>query len=930
MAVNMLVGNMAEGTVYCLLGKLASILEKEASLLGGVRHEIEEIKQELESMRSFLREVDSRKYTGEGDAIWATQVRDVAYEVEDIIDEFTYHLNSPRKAGIKGKLHTVIQLPRSLFAKHQIATHLQRIKAKVQAISGRRDRYRLDGVDEGSSSHGSNEEWKYQRDSSIFLGEDDIVGLDENRDLLIGWLTEEEQQQRSVLSVVGMGGLGKTTLVNKAYNNQMVKGHFDRYAWISVSQTYTIDELLRNMGKEFHKTKDALPSDISSMTYPQLVQTLIGYLQSKKYVVVLDDVWSIDVWNNIKVALPDNRSGSRIIITTRNVDVAFSLGEGSHVFYLEPLSQRDSWALFCKKAFWRYPNKSCPQELVPLAQIIVEKCEGLPLAIVAVGGLMSSKDGSELEWRKVYNSLSWELSNNPILGRVKSILLLSFADMPYYLKLCFVYCSSFPEDYIIKRKRLIRLWIAEGFVKERRGMTMEEVADTYLKELICRNMLQLAKVNYFGRVKACRVDDIIRDLTLSMCERENFCLVCDGAEAMDDKRPRRLSIQSGRNLQSGKGMSVSHLRSFLAFVPEISSATFFHATLSRFRLLRVLDLQGVPIDSVPDELLELFNLRYLSLKATKVKEIPKSLSSLQNLQTLDLRDTHIERLPSGINKLSKLRHLLVFRYLPEELCCPFRFSYISGLPASRGLGNLSNLQTLTCIKANEEIIQEIRNLTQLRRFSIVNVKASDGRNLSVSISNMRQLLYLTVMTSEEEEPLNLEALYPIPPLLQKLILGGQLDKLPHWFASLSNLSFLSLHSSNLKEDPLPLLGRLPNLSRLLLQQPYAGNHMFFKAGSFPKLKTLSLWELTRVNHVEVEDGAMPSIQQLWMGFCQEIKMLPQGIEYLTTLKQLYLEEMSDELVQSLRDKKSKDHWKVQHIPNIKVTDREKKKIESLA
>ncbi|KAG9448695.1 hypothetical protein H6P81_008660 [Aristolochia fimbriata] len=930
MAASLLVGNIAEGTVYFLMTKLASVLEKEASLLRGVSHEIEEIKQELQSIRSFLVEADRRKDTSEGITTWATQVRDVAYEVEDIIDEFIYHVNIPQKGGITGKLYSVIQAPSGLIARHQIATRLQRIKATVQAISDRRNRYRLEQVEERSSSHGANEEWKYQRDSSIFIGEDDIVGIDENRDLLIGWLTEEEEQQRLVLSVVGMGGLGKTTLVNKAYNNQIVKGHFDCHAWITVSQTYRVEELLRNMGNEFLKAKEPFPSDISSMSYPRLAQTLAEYMHSKRYVIILDDVWSIDVWNNIKVALPDNRHGSRIIITTRNVDVSSALGDKSHVFYLEPLNQSDSWSLFCKKAFWSNPNKSCPEQLEPLARIIVEKCEGLPLAIIAVGGLMSSKDTTELEWRKVYSSLGWELSNNPILERVKSILLLSFTNMPYYLKLCFLYCSVFPEDYVIKRKRLIRLWIAEGFVEERRGMTMEEVADTYLKELICRNMLQLAKVNYFGRVKACRVHDIIRDLALSMCEKENFCLVCDGKENMEDRRrPRRLSIQSCRNLLPGRTMSVSRLRSFFAFVPDISGATSLHATLSKFRLLRVLDLQGVPIHTLPNELLELFNLRYLSLKGTKVKEIPKSLSSLHNLQTLDLRDTHIERLPSGINKLLKLRHLLVFRYLPKEFCFPFHFSHITGLPASRGIGKLNNLQTLTCIRANEEVIQEIRNLSQLRRFSIINVRASDGRSLSTSIRNMRQLLYLIVMANEENEPLNLEALYPPPPFLQKLVLGGQLDRLPQWFTLLSNLSFLSLHGSNLKEDPLPLLGRLPNLTRLLLQKPYAGKHMLFKADWFPKLKTLSLWELARVNQVEVEEGAMPNIQQLWMGFSQEIKMLPQGIEYLTTLKQLYLEEMPDELVQNLRDKKSKDRWKVQHIPSIKLTDRDRTKIESL-
>ncbi|PQM41944.1 hypothetical protein Pyn_26737 [Prunus yedoensis var. nudiflora] len=192
------------------------------------------------------------------------------------------------------------------------------------------------------------------------------------------------------------------------------------------------------------------------------------------------------------------------------------------------------------KAFSSYPNKSCSTEILPLARELVEKCEGLPLAIVAFSGLMSSKK-SLTEWSTVYNSLNWHLTNNPLLEPMKSILLFSFNDLPFRLKQCFLYCSLFPEDHVIVNHRIIKLWIAEGFVEHVKGLTPEKVANSYLMELIFRNMLQQ---RFRGHLPACKMHDILREIALSIVKKENFCVVHDGSGTVEEIGALRLSIQT--------------------------------------------------------------------------------------------------------------------------------------------------------------------------------------------------------------------------------------------------------------------------------------------------------------------------------------------------------------------------------------------------
>ncbi|XP_058089100.1 disease resistance protein RPM1-like [Magnolia sinica] len=503
---------MAESVVKFLLENLSALLKEEASLLKGVRKEVKEIETELNRMRALLRDADRRKDSNEETKTWVGEVRDTAHDVEDIIDEFLHRMDRPRRGGFQGFLVDTIYIPKNISDRHQFARRLQETKVNVQNIFQRRPSQ----IEEVARSSDVSELWRRDVETSVFKSENDIVGMTKEIDLIDGWLVEEEKR-RTVISVTGMGGVGKTTLVAKTYKNQQVKKHFDCYACVSVSQSLRIDELLRSIIKQLLEAKkDVVPNDLATKDAGELRRMVRGLLDSKKYLIILDDVWTMNDWNKVNVIFSDCGCGSRLVVTTRDFNVASAAGEGRRVCKLQLLDQEEAWVLFCKKAF---PNEPCPLELEPLARSIVENCEGLPLAIIAMGGLLSLRDKTALEWNRIYKNLSWQLTNNQMLEPVKRILLLSFYDLPYRLKHCFLYCCMFPEDYLIKRKRLIRLWVAEGFVEETSKITMEEAAEDYLKELIHRNVIQVVETNEFGRLKVCRMHDIVREVALSVKSR---------------------------------------------------------------------------------------------------------------------------------------------------------------------------------------------------------------------------------------------------------------------------------------------------------------------------------------------------------------------------------------------------------------------------
>ncbi|XP_050253664.1 disease resistance protein RPM1-like [Quercus robur] len=894
---------MDQAVVKLLTDNIISILSNEASLLWGARDAIADIKDELISMQSFLVDADRKGVGSEGEKTWVANVRDMAYDIEDIIDYFMYHINRQRIGGRSSWiLHHTIYFPKNLWVRRQTATKIQKVNGKIKgAIPERKQRYGIDHI-EGTSSKDNQKRVVRHAESSLFFTEDELVGIEKKRKSIMDWLMDGEPHQ-TVISIVGMGGSGKTTLAANIYNNDDVKKHFECCAWITISQAYELEDVLRSLIKEFHESrKETKPADLNSMNYRLLVKTLVNYLEKKRYLLVLDDVWDTNLLDEIKVSLQDSCIGSRIILTTRKEDVAcYHLGGKHHKYYIQLLQNKEPWELFCKKAFTNCPNGSCPSELKSFAKELVGKCEGLPLAIAALGSLMYFKNMSQ--WNEIKNNVNWSPSNNPKLEGVKSILLLSFNDLPYQLKHCFLYCSLFPEDHEIRRKRLIKLWMAEGFVEPNEGSTLEEEADNCLVELTFRNMLQVVKMNEFGRPRRFKMHDLLREIALSISVKEKFGAVHDGREEMKECKARRISIHKTDG--EFKLFSVmSKLRSFLVFNKSLKTLP------SGSKMLRVLDFEDAPIDELPDELFKLFNLGYLNLRGTLLKKLPNSVGRLINLQTLDIRDTKIEALPRGIGKLQNLRHLIMYSYTKNLN----DFRYFLGMQAPSNITQLRNLQSIGVFEAKGDLIRQIRSMTQLVTIRIGNVKETDEIDLCISIENMRLLRILDITVTNEEETLRMDALSSPPPNLRDIILTGKLEKVPQWFRSLQSLTFLYLHWSRLDEDLLPHIATLPHLRRVRLTNAYVGKQLCFITG-FPELTELNITNFLQLNEIIIEKGVMPNLKLLYIQSCMEVKTVPKGIEYLQNLKMLYLKSVSMELENRIQNE---DFPKVQHIPTINI------------
>ncbi|XP_023894334.1 disease resistance protein RPM1-like [Quercus suber] len=431
---------MAETAVSSLIDRLLHLLTQEAKLLRGINGEVADIKEELESIQSFLKDADARAAAeedpSEGVKTWVKQVREVAFKIDVAIDQYLLRvaLHDTHRRGFCGFFQKTTHLLKSLKPCHKMATRIQEIKASVQKIKARSERYGFQSTGQGSSSGARNVRWQDLRMASLFLEDVDVVGIESPKDELIGWLIKGHSQ-RIVVLVVGMERLGKTTL--------------DCHAWISVSQSYNMMGLVRSMVKQFCEArKEFHPEGIDLADKTSLISKAREYLQEKRYVVVFDDVREIDFWGEIEHALPDNTRGPRILITTRKLDVANFCKISSHVkvHNLQPLLPNKAWELFCKRAFQFELGGHCPPMLEKLSHDILEKCEGLLLAIVAIGGLLSTKDKTLSEWQKLHDSLGFELGINPHLASVSKILSLSFEDLPYNLKSCFLYLGMYPED----------------------------------------------------------------------------------------------------------------------------------------------------------------------------------------------------------------------------------------------------------------------------------------------------------------------------------------------------------------------------------------------------------------------------------------------------------------------------------------------------
>ena len=530
-----------------------------------------------------------------------------------------------------------------------------------------------------------------------------------------------------------------------------------------------------------------------------------------------------------------------------------------------------------------------------------------------MGGALSTKEKNELEWQKFNDSLGSQLESNPHLENITKILSLSYDDLPHYLKSCFLYSAIFPEDYSINCGRLIRLWIAEGFVKGKKGRTLEQVAEEYLTELIHRSLFQLSDVDHRGKIRSCRVHDLMREIILKKAEELSFCRVLGEEDSSFDGKFRRGSVKKSTDDVVETMNRNSQIRSILLFDIDAVPRLFTGASLTNFKLLKVLDFEDSPLCCVPEDLGNLFHLTYLSLRKTKVKMLPKSIGKLQNLQTMDLKHSLVDALPFEIKKLQKLRHILAYTYdyHPERQCLSVR-----GILVGKGIGSMLDLQKLCYVEANHGmgLIEELGNLRQLRKLGITNLTEEDGPSLCASISNMKHLESLCIF-SKDDDILKLETISCPPSYLRSLYLQGCLSRLPEWLPTLRSLVCVCFGRSRLSYDPMEVLQALPNLLELGLFNAYDGECLYFEELAFQKLKHLRLHDMKGLKTLKINERALPLLEHLEIGGPQ-MGDVPSDIRLLKSLTRIDFWGMPREFAYSMLPEDGQHYHIVEHVPNV--------------
>ncbi|KAL0922682.1 hypothetical protein M5K25_006688 [Dendrobium thyrsiflorum] len=942
--------SFVEGVIGSNLSNLAS---KEVGLLLGVRGEITYIIEELEMMKAFLRSAEERQDTDSMARMWVRRLREVSLDMENCMDKFIIYLkrrpNSNLFDWLGSRLHSLC----TIRVRHEIALEIQNLKLRICHISDCRLRYGIATTASGSSNFASTTTPNYidHQLGALFTQEDQLVGIDEPREKLINLLIGDDLQ-RKVITVLGMGGLGKTTLTKRVYEDpQMAVEYFDCRAWTTVSQSVNLNALLKDIIKQvsshdlkvdLKKEQKKYLDDLNKMqSIVDLIKKLKTLLQNKRYIIVLDDIWNIDAWESIKHALPENNNRSRVIVTTRIDEVANNCCIGAdgidyvYKLQLHVLTKEKSMELFENRVFGL--GKHCPEHLKKVTNDVVKKCGGLPLAICAMAGILKTIPNldDQQQWTKLLENLSSMLESNPRLEGMKQVLLLSYNHLPYLLKPCFLYLSIFPEDYSIKRKNLIQLWVAEGLVSNQYAMSAELVAEYYFNELVSRSLILPSKVDWNGKVKSFRIHDIMLEVIVSKSMEENMVSIhgkLSGATLRAENVIRRLSLQRGSN----KIRSIS----YDVDLSQVTSLSIYDyknipALLPRFRLLRVLVLEDYSFDINVKKgiflriLSKLRHLRYLSLKRTDLgisnglnSTFSKSLSKLQYLVTLDIRCVSIclSEIYSSIAKLRRLRHLLMGQNNKR-----IYGSY--GLFMKVGvLRNFKNLQTLVGLTIDTmEKAQELGYLTQLRKLHILVYLTSENilNSLCVSLGKLSGSLVslsLRGYISNERVELNLKLKNP-PSLLQRLHLISEVFDLPDWIGSLKNLAKLSLYFKRL--DDLEVIKTLPNLRCLVLlnsgsMECNSIDELLFNPGGFQNLKLLELEELIELKSIEFRMECMIALEKLAIIGCKKLTHVI-GIGVLPCLQEIQLESVPRVVVDALKMEAS-NYKNIHKLTAIKVKD----------
>ncbi|KAI5670270.1 hypothetical protein M9H77_10634 [Catharanthus roseus] len=807
-----------------LPGYIDSLLKHLKEMVNSVtflKHVVIEMWEKLVCVSHYMKElVEQRNEIGELKSLW-TRIANGVYAVEYIVDSCLFEDEPAWYKMIALSIYKdEIEFIMKELKKIRDAEYISHIKVH-------------DGVECTNSSPVVSRHYSM----SSRINNDPIVGFKEKGTEIIDQLTRGSRELK-VISLVGMPGQGKTTLAYKVYNDPSVKYHFNKCAWCFVTQVHQRRGLLLNILSEVSEKFDKS----RKLSEEDLAEKLYKCLKCQRYLIVMDDIWNIKVWNELKESFPNDNNGSRILFTSRIHSIALLTNVASSTHHLCPLSIEESWELLQRKLF--YKDFCCPSYLLDIGKRIAEICKGLPLSIVLTAGVLAKRVTDLDWWEEVEGNLSSKILVE--LGCM-NILELSYNHLPEYLKPCFLYFGAFPQGKPVKVRRLTQLWISEGFIPNNTEVKRPEgVAMDFLMDLIDRSLVTIAKMTYGVGIKECRIHDLLFDFCLAKAKEDNFLRT--HTDSWYNSNMECVFVES-------QPTSTFYARTLLSNCWVMDN----HSFLLKFKFLRIFDSYGSYLSGA--HLLRVIpstHLRHLVLKDWDFNLLPPSIGNLPNLEVLVVGWVADVFIPDTVWKMKKLRHL--------DVRSSARFSlgdhYIQN-------AKLNNVDTLSCLILCAHECGE----DQLRRFP--NVQKLRIRLCSHYTDECSQLSLLDIILTNLVS-LNVDAIYShhdlkFPSRLKKLSLAGML--LP-W-------------------ERVSVIGKLPNLEILKLYGiVFEEQRWDIEDEEFLKLKFLKLKYLN-IQEWNTCPDPFPCLQQLVLDNCLFLQQIPSSLGEISSLNLIEIHNCSN-------------------------------------
>ncbi|KAL4614015.1 hypothetical protein ACB092_07G024800, partial [Castanea dentata] len=807
--------------VSTVVGNLNTSALQEFGVAWGLGAELDNLKSTMSAIRSAVKYAEEKQWNNEVIMDWLGKLKDVARDADNVLDEFATEAlmrKVEREKGATSQVSRFFSLPNRLIFRIKMARKLKNVRDRLDAISRERSFH----LGEGEINMEAFDVEKRQTDSLV--NESKIYGRDEEKEKIIEVLltnVSNDQDNLAIYAVWGMGGLGKTTLAQLVYNDARVKNHFELRNWVCVSDDFHI----RRLVKAIIESLDGSACSLSELD--PLQQCLQEKLRGRRFLIVLDDVWNEnhEEWDRLKHSLMCGMKGSMVIVTTRIETIARMMATVLPIHHIGFLSDDDSWSLFKGRAFGmgRVEMKT---ELESIGKEIVKKCGGVPLAIKALGSLMSLKS-RKIDWLSVKESQIWDLPTGE--DSILLALRLSYHHLPQHLRQCFAFCCVYPKDHNLEMDKLIQLWMANGFIPFKEPSDLYDFGADIFNELVWRSFFQDVKEVYPGCI-TCKMHDLMHDLAQSIMSHE--CLVVESGK--DVKVAGRI-IHMSFDWNSSQAIS---LNEDLCKVRSLAHA------LMHLMYLRVLELRSV-VHEVPRSINNLKHLRYLNMSSSNITVLSESTTCLLNLQTLKLDYcAFLRKLPKGMKCMKNLM------YLGIDGC-----DSLTRLP--EGMGQLSCLQYLSFFIVGKEKGYQVSELEGLNLRNKLTIKELDNVRNSVEAKNAnligkQNLLSLSLVWQRANKSHVLDHVEDVLDGLQ-----------PH--SNLKELSIYNYHGS-----------KIPTW----IQDGLLQNHKMLEMLKISKMPNL----ISLTNQLD----NLSALNEFRLRNCDKIESLPEGLQNLHSLRELYI------------------------------------------